>query len=352
MSELSERARSKAKSKAERLTSSNSGSVDASGWKEPTDEKGEVQTGMRVLSRRQFKRGGKVAGEAVAARADRKPRKSAHRAFGGAASTGDNSSSSMNPSKPSQRLSESAMKMTSRNGADPYNSQPAQASNYSKLWKLGGGRTPRKSGGSLTAESLINRNVKSANEDRDGSKHIGGMKKGGRAHKMVGGPMMGRSGMPAAQPMPGARPMMRKAGGKASHGETCSCAKCSGGRVGKAAGGGIPDGTRPAGGRLARQGGGRAKKGMNVNIIIAPPGGNKPAMPAGAMPPPGAGPVGLHQAAPPPQMPPPGAGAPMGPPPGAMPPPQMRKRGGRAYPIESGAGGGLGRLEKARAYGG
>jgi hypothetical protein len=122
----------------------------------------------------------------------------------------------------------------------------------------------------------------------------------------------------------------------------------------KASGGSIPDGTRPTGDRLARQGGGRAKKGMNVNIIIAPPGGNKPAMapPPGMMPPPGAGPVGLHQAAPPPPMPPPGAGAPMGPPPGAMPPPQMRKRGGRAYPIESGAGGGLGRLEKARAYGG
>jgi hypothetical protein len=248
MSAMSEKARSKAKSKAERLTSSNSGSVDASGWREPTDEKGEVQTGMRVLSRRQFKRGGKVAGEAAAARADRKP---------------------------------------------------------------------RKSGGSLTADSYVNRNVKTANEDRDGTKHIGGMKKGG----------------------------------KAGHGDACSCAKCSGGRVGKAAGGGIPDGTRPAGGRLARQGGGRAKKGMNVNIIIAPPNGGKPAAPAGAMPPPGAGPVGLHQAAPPP-MPPPGAGAPMGPPPGAMPPPQMRKRGGRTYPIESGAGGGLGRLEKARAYGG
>jgi hypothetical protein len=29
----------------------------------------------------------------------------------------------------------------------------------------------------------------------------------------------------------------------------------------------------------------------------------------------------------------------------------MRKRGGRAYPLESGAGGGLGRLEKIKAYG-
>jgi hypothetical protein len=281
MSALSEKARSSAKSKATRLTTANSGSVDASGWKEPIDEKGEVQTGMRVLSRRAFRRGGKVAGEAGHARADRKP---------------------------------------------------------------------RKSGGALTADSFINRNVKEANTEREGEKHIGGLKAGGRARKFVGGPMMGRPGMPVSRPMPGARPMMRKAGGKASHGASCACAKCSGGRVERAEGGKIPDGTRPQGGRLARQGGGRAKKGMNVNIIIAPAGGGaKPAMPPpGALPPPGGGPVGLHQAAPPPPPTmPPGAGPPMG-----APPPQMRKSGGRAYPIESGAGGGLGRLEKARAYGG
>jgi hypothetical protein len=348
MSALSERARSSAKSKAERLTRPNSGSVDASNWKEPTDEHGDSQTGMRVLSRRAFRRGGKVAGHAGAMRADRKP---------------------------------------------------------------------RKSGGALTADSLINRNVKSANEEREGTKHIGGLKRGGRAHKFAGGPMMGRPGMPVSRPMPGARPMVRATGGKVHKDEAqdralihkmgCKCEKCSGGRVGRASGGGnwiagaikhpgalhkemhvpegkkipearlakaahsknsklaararlaetlkglphkasggaIPDGTRPEGGRLARQGGGRARKGMNVNIIIAPAQSPKPAMPPPGAPMPGGGPVGLHQGAPPPVMPP-GAGAPMG-----APPPQMRKRGGRAYPIESGAGGGLGRLEKIQAYG-
>jgi hypothetical protein len=54
-----------------------------------------------------------------------------------------------------------------------------------------GGRADRKarqSGGkALTPNSYINRNVKDANEERDGIKHVGGMKKGGRAKKMNGG---------------------------------------------------------------------------------------------------------------------------------------------------------------------
>ena len=50
------------------------------------------------------------------------------------------------------------------------------------------GRKPRKSGGrAITADSLINRDQKEANEDREGKKHIGGMKKGGRAEKAMGG---------------------------------------------------------------------------------------------------------------------------------------------------------------------
>jgi hypothetical protein len=49
-------------------------------------------------------------------------------------------------------------------------------------------RKPRKSGGrAITADSLINRDQKDANEGREGKKHIGGMKKGGRAGKMSGG---------------------------------------------------------------------------------------------------------------------------------------------------------------------
>ena len=50
------------------------------------------------------------------------------------------------------------------------------------------GRKPRKSGGrAITADSLINRDQKEANEGREGKKHIGGMKKGGRAGKALGG---------------------------------------------------------------------------------------------------------------------------------------------------------------------
>jgi hypothetical protein len=126
-------------------------------------------------------------------------------------------------------------------------------------------------------------------------------------------------------------------------------------------------GTRPTGGRLARAGGGKAKKGMNVNIIIAQKpdsamGNGQPPMPPGPRPgmgvPPGAQIGG-------PGMPPPGAppmAGPAGMPPrppmagGNMPPPSMmRNRGGKVpgYPIDgdAGAGGGKGRLEKAKAYG-
>lgn len=341
MSTLSEEARSKAKDKAARLVRADpTQRVDASGYRPDGAMDADVQTGERPISRRQFRLGGKVAGEASLPRADRKPR-------------------------------------------------------------ANGGRA-------LTADSLINRDVREANKERDGTKHDGGFKKGGRVHKTMGGlalpnwadsvsrksggrtgkffgggtaPAMvgsGGSGLGAqamaARPAQGVSPMTRPAGGptmpgtgrpmmigRASGGKVhaagCECAKCSGGRVGKKAGGAINDGTRPVGGRLARKGGGRAKKGTNVNIIITQPGGmaRPPMPPPGAMPP--GGPPGLRQGmppAPPPvaAMPPPG-----GPPPGAMMP---RKSGGRTlekdggklakpgkYPIDSGAGGGLGRLEKA-----
>jgi len=52
------------------------------------------------------------------------------------------------------------------------------------------GRTPRKSGGKAEyANALVNRNVKDANEEREGKKHVGGFKKGGRTGKMDGGEM-------------------------------------------------------------------------------------------------------------------------------------------------------------------
>ena len=327
MSKLSEDARDAAKSKAARLVRNDPHArVDASGYKPDGAMDADAVTGMRPVSRRQYRRGGKVAGEASPQRADRKPR-------------------------------------------------------------ANGGRA-------LTADSLINRDVKEANKERGGLTHDGGMKRGGRAHKDMGGLALpawadavsratgGRAGKmgggalsplqrmalqrhtavpPAAGAgMPLRRPIMRADGGGV-HGSGCGCAKCGGGSVTRKARGGaaINDGTRPVAGRLARKGGGRTKKGTNVNIIITQP-SPKPAMP---MPPPGAAPAGgLHQAAPP--VMPPTAG--MAPPPGAPGVPSAvplmpRAYGGRAsnpgfsgkfakpgkYPIESGSGGGLGRLEKA-----
>jgi hypothetical protein len=269
MSSTSEKARSDAKSKVERLMKSDPHArVDASGYSPDGEMNAGAQTGPKPISRRQFRRGGSVEGSKGVMRADRKPRAS-------------------------------------------------------------GGHTKVDGG-------LINEDIK---QERGGNNHVGGMKRGGRAGKLGGGPLMQNTGSPSMPPTV----MGRATGGKV-HVSGCGCAKCSGGRVGKATGGALYGGTRPVAGRLARKGGGRTKGKTNVNIIITQPGGTAggpPMPPPGAMPPPG-GPVGLHQGAPPP--------AAMGPP--AGPPPMMRKSGGRTnYPIDSGAGGGLGRLEKAKAYG-
>jgi len=120
MSEMAKKARAAMKSKADRLGASRPlERVDSADWTPAELLNADVKTGLRPVSKRQFKKGGKVTGEACKVRADRKPRKS-------------------------------------------------------------GGRA-------ITADSLINRNVKEANEKREGIKHIGGMKKGGRAGKSNGG---------------------------------------------------------------------------------------------------------------------------------------------------------------------
>jgi len=105
--------------KITRMTSPLKGPVDASGWQAYDLLNADAKTGMRPVSRRAFKKGGKVEakpdGKMCGGRADRKARQS-------------------------------------------------------------GGKA-------LTPNSYINRNVKDANEERDGIKHVGGMKKGGKVSK-------------------------------------------------------------------------------------------------------------------------------------------------------------------------
>ena len=211
-----------------------------------------------------------------------------------------------------------------------------------------GGRTNRKDGGkALTADSLMNRDLKEANEER-GYPHTGGYKKGGKIHE------------DAAMDKKLIKAEMSK------HDKGCACKACGGSAYkngGSAAN--YDGGTRPTGGRMARKSGGRAKGKTHIHINInagekhpegmPPPMAIPGPMPRPPMPiaPPMAGGAGMPPMGPPPGLmggaPPPGLGVP----PPAM-GPLARKSGGRAghgvyrtyKDMDAGAGGGLGRLEK------
>lgn len=108
MSEAAKSARAAMKEKANRMAKGDPrAKVDASSWTPPEPLDADVKTGLRPISRRAFKKGGKVVGEMAEHHAGRMPR-----AF---------------------------------------------------------------------ANAKVNRDVKDANEEREGKKHIGGMKKGGKA---------------------------------------------------------------------------------------------------------------------------------------------------------------------------
>ena len=127
MSEMAKQARAAMKAKAQRLGSDRpTEKVDSSTFTPPELLNADVKTGMRPISRRAYKSGGKVEGSKAVAN----------------------------------------MGKSVRTGNKP-----------------------------ITADSLVNKNMKEANEEREGIKHIGGLKSGGRAKKMVGGPMAGAARM-------------------------------------------------------------------------------------------------------------------------------------------------------------
>ena len=372
--------RSKAKARAKSLATGKDQKVDSSDWTPAEPLNAEAKTGMRPISKRAYKAGGKVMSAAAAPRADRKP---------------------------------------------------------------------RKSGGKVESEigiGMANKNMKSANEERDGVKHIGGLKRGGKARatggRTVDGGVYDKQALGAIDPLPKrAAAQHYKKGGKVhkdgggivsklnkltgykspsevqaegmkgvgksgtasyssedksglastirgernlpSAEEAASVSGRTGDKRGgmvkrkaHAAGGkaGHPDEKadralvkkmvkkesltgKDCGGRMGRAHGGRTRKAAgktNINIVIAP-GGAKPHMPGAGMPPmhPGAMPP------PPPPMPPAGAAPPMPMPPGGpgagpqLPLPIGRKAGGRITKVassykdmEAGSASGEGRMQK------
>lgn len=125
MYEMAKKGREAMKAKARRLASEKDSKVDSSNFTPAEPLNADVKTGLRPISRRAYKSGGKVMGEACAPRADRRPRKA-----GG--------------------------KVSAKEMAE----EKSEAKEYAK--------------------AKINRDVKAANEEREGIKHVGGMKKGGK----------------------------------------------------------------------------------------------------------------------------------------------------------------------------
>jgi hypothetical protein len=127
MNDMAKKAREAMKSKARKMAGEKDQKVDSSDWSPSEPMNTQAQTGMRPISRRAYKKGGKVEGALAPANLGRKARKSGGKV----------------------------------------ESEKAEAAEYAK--------------------AKINRDVKAANEERPGVKHVGGMKKGGRAAKAGGG---------------------------------------------------------------------------------------------------------------------------------------------------------------------
>jgi hypothetical protein len=128
MSDMAKKARDAMKGKARKLAGEKDQKVDSSDWSPAEPLNAEVKTGMRPISRRAYKSGGKVEGASAPKNLGRAQRK-----VGGKAMAEEKS----------------------------------EAAEYAK--------------------AKINRDAKAANQEREGIKHIGGLKSGGRAKKQNGG---------------------------------------------------------------------------------------------------------------------------------------------------------------------
>ena len=397
--------------------------VDSSSWSPPDMLEADKQNGMRPVSKRQYKSGGKVLGAHTKKRADRKARKE-----GGRAMSVDGFINRDDKMANDERAGVKKIGGMKRGGKAKHKETKREHKAMGGIPNVSNMPTvmPRRS--VRPGAAIVPNNV--LTKPRAGISPMAA-KKGGRIHKQVAGGVSeddiakliradeimndqkgrGLPTPPAPMPIPrpadkytGPRPTRNpnfgeKRGGKvrahhakggAAHPDVAEdkalirkMVKPSA-RTGKADGGekgagrglyvrqGYPHEVPGVdGGRIARKHGGSAKgKGKtNINIMIHPHGAEGaapqlPPMPPRPMPPmppmPPAPPAGGMPPVPTPPMGAPMGGAPLPPMGAARPgmPPIGRKHGGNIpagmntmHIIDNAAGGGLGRLEKIKAYG-
>ena len=389
--------------KAQSMIESSGGKVDSSDFTPAEMLNADAKTGMRPISRRAFKAGGKVEGAEAKTNLSRSTR--GFKETVGLANTNQKDANEEREGVKHVGGFKNGGRTGMMGGGLPIKQKSSKmkgTDDYDPLYEYNPVEKPTKE--RMISPSEADRLMAESNAEQ---RRIGDMtrrKDGGKAEKFEGSAkdMMEDKKMAAKRKMTMAeweaskaddkhdsQQSMKglKAGGKAeeAHAKDCMCKAC-GGSAGYKHGGGLyaninakrkrGEKMRDAGDkgaptaedfknakRTARATGGRTKGTTNISINVMPHSANKPMgiQPPMPMPPVG-GPPPMAPPPPPERMSlPPGLGAamagasgagPMPPPPGAPMPMMGRKAGGKVYPkMQYGSGGGKGRLEKIDEYG-